>query len=299
MKNVFIILTSVLINTACASNILKPIEGISNHLSIPIILQVGEGSITFEDSMGPGPVIVCIPGMGDTRGQFRFIAPLLVKAGYRVITVDPRGQGNSDATFSSYTASAVGEDIIKLIDQLGTDVFVMGNSSGGASAAWVAGHLPQKVKGVIFIAAFLRDHPLSLFNRILLQAALRGPWAASSWITYYDGLFISVPPKDQERYTNALKESLNQEGHILALRQMVFASKSDVEVQLKDIKSPVLAIGGSKDPDFLNPEDEINWILKVLTGEKAMIAGAGHYPHLEYPDQILKLVDKFIKSHKN
>ena len=296
VKKLFIIIMTIVANSACASNNLKPINEISNHLSSPLNFQLDEGTITYEDSNGKGPVVICIPGMGDTRGQFRFLSPLLVKSGFRVIVVDPRGQGDSGATFSKYSSSAVGDDIIKLIDSLGTDVYLIGNSSGGGSAAWVAEHIPQKIKGVIFLAAFLRDHDLSFFNRILLQVGLRGPWAASSWINYYKGLFISEVPKDQEQYTKGLKESLNQEGHIKALRQMVFASKSDVEAQLKNIKSPVLAIGGSKDPDFINPEDEVDWIMSVVHGQKSMIQGAGHYPHLEFPEQVLKLVEKFIND---
>ncbi len=275
----------------------EAVNGISSKISEIKHFKLEEGAIAYEDSMTPGATVICVPGVGDTRGQFRLLGPLLVKAGYRVIALDPRGQGDSDASFKDYSASKVGDDVIKLIDQLGTDVYLIGNSSGGASAAWAAAHRPQKVKGVVFIAAFLRDHPVGFFNTLLLQAGLRGPWAASSWASYYKSLFVTRPPEDLPSYTDALKESLHLPEHVYALRQLIFASKSDVEKSLKDIKSPVLAIGGSRDPDFKNPDDELNWIVSVMPGKKVLIDGAGHYPHLEYPEQVSELVRAFIPSH--
>ncbi len=232
--------------------------------------------------------------MGDTRGQFRLLAPKLAAHGFRVIAVDPRGQGDSDTTFNQYSASAVGDDIIKLINHLNIDVFLVGNSSGGASAAWIVSKIPQKVKGVIFLNAFLRDHPLSFLTQLMLTVALRDPWGSSAWTNYYKDLFIQHPPEDQEKYLQALKQSLNKEGRIHALRKMVFASKADVKAQLTKIEAPILAVGGNKDPDFKDPEDELNWILSVIPGKKSIIQGAGHYPHLEYPDQVEALIKSFI-----
>ena len=290
-----IIYSLMLINTACSPIQEVPLEGISSNISQMKTFKLEEGTIAYEDTMTKeSPVILCIPGMGDTRGQFRLLAPKLAAYGFRVIVVDPRGQGDSDATFKQYSASSVGNDIIKLISHLNIDVFLVGNSSGGASAAWVASQIPQRVKGVIFLNAFLRDHPLSLLNQLMLTVALRDPWGSSVWVNYYKDLFIQHPPEDQEKYLQALQQSLNKKGHIHALREMAFASKADVKAQLTKIEAPILAIGGSKDPDFKDPEDELNWILSVVSGKKAMIQGAGHYPHLEYPDQVSTLINSFI-----
>ena len=43
-------------------------------------LKVGNGSIAYEDSGGSGPLVVCVPGMGDVRRQYRFLAPALAGA---------------------------------------------------------------------------------------------------------------------------------------------------------------------------------------------------------------------------
>jgi len=40
--------------------------------------------------------------MGDLRGTYRFLTPVLRRARYRVAATDLRGHGDSDATFATY-----------------------------------------------------------------------------------------------------------------------------------------------------------------------------------------------------
>ncbi len=64
-------------------------------------LQRPEGRIAY-DVTGEGPLVICAPGMGDVRQVYRFLVPRLVEAGYRVATMDLRGHGESDTTFTAY-----------------------------------------------------------------------------------------------------------------------------------------------------------------------------------------------------
>ena len=43
-------------------------------------------------------LVVLVPGMGGLRACYRFLAPALKEAGYRVACTDLRGYGDSDAT---------------------------------------------------------------------------------------------------------------------------------------------------------------------------------------------------------
>src|SRR5256885_3833215 len=54
------------------------------------------------DVAGAGPLVLLVPGMGDLRDTYRFLAPALRDAGYRVACTDLRGHGDSDVTFTSY-----------------------------------------------------------------------------------------------------------------------------------------------------------------------------------------------------
>jgi pimeloyl-ACP methyl ester carboxylesterase len=53
---------------------------------------------------------------------------------------------------------------------------------------------------------------------------------------------------------------------------------------------------GSQDPDFDNPATEAKWVADHLHGKKLMIAGAGHYPHVEYPDIAGAAIVAFIEE---
>src|ERR1017187_5804403 len=71
------------------------------------------------DVSGAGPLIVLVPGMGDLRAAYRFLAPALRAAGYRVACTDLRGHGDSDSGFSSYGDAETAGDLIALIEALG------------------------------------------------------------------------------------------------------------------------------------------------------------------------------------
>ncbi|MGH2370312.1 MAG: alpha/beta fold hydrolase, partial [Chloroflexota bacterium] len=53
------------------------------------------GKVAYDDSGAGDPLVVCVPSMGDLRAEYRFLVPHLVAAGYRVVTMDVRGHGES------------------------------------------------------------------------------------------------------------------------------------------------------------------------------------------------------------
>src|SRR5450755_3263406 len=92
-----------------------------------------EGRIGY-DVAGDGSLVVLVPGMGDLRAGYRFLAPGLRAAGYRVACTDLRGHGDSDATFASYGDEETAGDVIALIEELGGPAVVVGNSMGAGAA---------------------------------------------------------------------------------------------------------------------------------------------------------------------
>ena len=54
------------------------------------------------DLTGAGPLVICLPGLGDLRSVYRFLAPALAEVGFRVATMDLRGHGESDTTYDAY-----------------------------------------------------------------------------------------------------------------------------------------------------------------------------------------------------
>ncbi len=96
-----------------------------------------EGRIGY-DIAGEGPLVILVPGMGDLRAGYRFLAPALREAHCRVACTDLRGHGDSDATFASYGDGDTAGDVAALIGELGGPAIVVGNSMGAGAAVLAA-----------------------------------------------------------------------------------------------------------------------------------------------------------------
>jgi len=260
-------------------------------------MKLHDGLIAYDDYGGNGPTIICVPGLGDLRQQYRFLAPRLKAAGLRVVTMDVRGHGGSSVDWPDYSAASVGADIVALIHLLGAkEVYIVGNSMAGAAAVWAAAEIPGAVAGIVLIDPFVRDMPTSIFLTAFLKVATQRPWGPSFWSMYYGSLYKSSPPSDLPAYREALVANLKEPGRIEAVKAMIFASKSPCEARIPKVRAPVLVMMGSLDPDFNDPAAEAKWVADHLHGKKLMVAGTGHYPHVEYPDIASAAIVAFIEE---
>lgn len=257
-------------------------------------LQTGEGSLAYDDSGGRGPVVVCIPGMGDLRASYRFLAPQLTAAGYRVITMDVRGHGESSPDWKVWDAAAVGQDVLHLMDVLGVQkAHLVGNSFAAGSVYLTAVQAPERVMSLTLLDPAMRDgRPKPVIN-LILKAGLSGFWGPGFWLAYWDRLFPVKKPRDFAAYRAALKSNLSEPGRLAALKRMALASKAPIEAILGKAKVPILLIMGSKDKDFADPPAEAA-LLAARTGAQVQILEAGHYPQVEQPEQTAQLILAFL-----
>src|ERR1700734_717122 len=124
------------------------------------------------DVAGAGPLVMLVPGMGDLRAAYRFLAPALRSAGYRVACTDLRGHGDSDATFSSYGDEETAADVAALISGLGGPAAIVGNSMAAGSAVLAAAQQPGLVSGLVLVGPFVRNPAVGAGRRVLLRVAM-------------------------------------------------------------------------------------------------------------------------------
>lgn len=257
------------------------------------------GRIAYDDSGGSGSMIVAIPGMGDVRQQYRFLRPRLVRAGYRFVTMDVRGHGESSVDWTDYSARAVGSDVLALIQHLGADkAIILGNSFAAGAALWAASEQPDVVQGIGMIGPILRDLPVDPVTRAIVGIGFAGPWRTWFWMTYWESLFPLNKPVDHLTYRDRLSANLKEAGRMDALRAMVGLSKSDTEALVGKVSVPVLVVMGGRDPDFKDPIAEAAWLAGKTKAKVALINGAGHYPHVEVPDQVASEIESFLDRLK-
>ena len=215
-------------------------------------LERETGTIAYDDA-GSGPLIICVPSMGDLRSEYRFLAPQLVAAGYRVVTMDVRGHGESSTAWADFSVAGVGSDIVALAQALDAGpAIVVGTSMAAGAAVWAAAEAPALFAGLALIGPFVRGETSTL-NRLLYAALFPRPWGPAAWLRYFSTLFPTRKPADFAAYTAALRANLGERGRMEALQQMLLASKAASAARVTAVKLPALVVMGSKDPDFKDP----------------------------------------------
>ncbi len=261
-------------------------------------LTLADGTIAYEEA-GSGPLIVCIPGMGDLRSQFRFLAPHLVSSGYHVVTLDLRGHGESSAHWKEYSIAGIGADLLALLQHLNAGpAVVIANSMAAGSAVLAAVEGPQWVRSLVLLDPAVHGEASWLW-RILLAVLFARPWGPAAWARYYTTLYPGQKPADLESHLDAIMRNLRQPGRMEALHGLMVASQTIAAANLGKAQVPALVIMGSRDPDFKQPEQEAAWVAHSLKARYEMIPGAGHYPHVEMPEittpHILSFLDQLEK----
>jgi pimeloyl-ACP methyl ester carboxylesterase len=257
------------------------------------LLARPQGRIAY-DVAGQGPTVVLVPGMGDLRTTYRFLAPALREAGYRVAVTDLRGHGESDAGFSSYGDAESGADLLALVEELGGPAVVVGNSMGAAAAAWAAAERPDLVSGLVLVGPFLRD-TAGAWQKRLVRLALARPWARHVWKAYLPKLYAGRRPADQAAYLAAVDDAMKRPGHTAAFARLVaHLDHGVVEARLDAVGAPSLVVMGELDPDFPDPAAEAGWISSRIGAQVVMVPEAGHYPQSQRPDVVVPAVIDFL-----
>jgi pimeloyl-ACP methyl ester carboxylesterase len=259
------------------------------------LLEVDGGRIAYDDTGGDGRLILAIPGMGDLRSEYRLLRPVLRCAGYRVVTMDVRGFGETSARWDDYSAHAVGRDALALLRHLNAGpAVILGNSFAAGSALWAAHDEPARVSGVVLLGPIVRDQKLSWFANLSLRIGFAGPWRVWVWTAYWDSLFPSSKPADQAQVKAALARNLREPGRMAALHSMISLSKAETAAIVSQSRVPALIVMGTRDPDFSDATAEAHWLSRALGADSLIIEGAGHYPHVEMPDRITPRLLSFI-----
>jgi len=267
-------------------------------------LTTAEGTIAY-DLTGEGPLVVLAHGMGDSRHSYRFVAPALVAAGYRVANVDVRGCGDSSVDWKGYSRTDIAGDLVALVRHLGGPAVIVGQSVSGGAATIAAATAPDLVSAVVELAPFTREQSFDLAGTLrvkrhrtaMVHLMTTAAFGRVSSLRRYLDLAVPTKPADWDDELARLVAKLKEPGRMKVLQKMGRTSPADAGAQLANVRCPVLVVEGSADPDWADPRAEGERILADLPsglGQLAVIDGAGHYPHSQTPDELLSLVLPFL-----
>ena len=247
---------------------------------------------------GSGPLVICSPGMGDSRDAYYPLADGLVEHGFRVALLDLRGHGDSDTGFPAYGDEATAEDLLAAIDAFGDGpVYLAGASMSAASAVIAAGRRPDAVRGLLLFGPFVRNGSGGRAAALALRLMLLRPWGPAVWRLYATSLWKGLGPAGARARAKESVRLLSRKGRWAAFAATAAgADHSVVAPWLPRVKAPSLVVMGEADPDWKDPRAEAEWIAGQLGSEILMVPGAGHAPMLEAPDVVTPRVLAFLQE---
>jgi pimeloyl-ACP methyl ester carboxylesterase len=119
------------------------------------MINVAKNVNLYVEDWGTGKPIVCVHGWPLSHRMFEYQAPAIVNHGFRVVTLDLRGYGQSDKPWEGNDYDTWANDIGQVIKELNLrDVTLAGFSMGGAIAMhYVATHKDARVTKLALLAA--------------------------------------------------------------------------------------------------------------------------------------------------
>jgi pimeloyl-ACP methyl ester carboxylesterase len=138
----------------------------------------GDGVMLAADAAGDpsAPAVFFFHGGGQSRRSWRGTAQKVADAGYRALTFDLRGHGESEwAADGDYLLDAYARDIERLLEALDQPVALVGASRGGQAALVGGARHPDKVSLIMLadVAPRIRDTGVDPIRRFL-HASLQG-----------------------------------------------------------------------------------------------------------------------------
>lgn len=244
---------------------------------------------------GRGPAVLFIHGfpLDHTIWQPQFDA----LDGACRIAPDLRGMGRSDAPDLGYSMATYAADLAALLDALGVDdVVLCGMSMGGYVAFEFLRRWPARVRGLVLCATRAEaDSAEGRRGRDAMTQAVRERGARA----VADAMLPRLLAPDTTAKDPALGERLRRAmaatpvaGIVGALAAM--RDRPDSTPLLPTLgQVPTLVIAGAEDP-IIPPESAAALARGIPGARLAMIAGAGHLPMLERPEDTTRALADFL-----
>lgn len=262
-------------------------------------LTLEDGTLVHYVDEGTGIPILLLHGNPTWSFLYRHIITAL-KSNFRCIAVDYPGFGLSEATERyGYTAAEHATIMLKVVEKLQIkDFYIMMQDWGGPIGFYIAGHIPDHVRGFIIGNTWAWTHNnwrFSLFS--FLVGGLTGQYAAylvNGVVRLFLGMGIKsrLSREDYQMYLLPFKKRSKRKPTYIFPRQLIQAEPflKQVEQLLPNLSDkPALLVWGEK--DFAFKDMELRRFEEIFANHKTiMLPNAGHFVQEDAPNEISQAI---------
>jgi pimeloyl-ACP methyl ester carboxylesterase len=262
-------------------------------------------------TLGAGPDVVLIHGLGSAKSSFLDLAAAMAAAGRRVHAVDLPGFGSSSKPLrADYGARWLAGQLLAWMDAAGIErAHVVGNSMGGRVALELALREPGRVGGVVALApavAFVHRtlQPVVWALRpelgVLPHRLRRSVVAAQLRAMFFDpgALDPAVADVVVDEFLRVYGSPAARVGFFKAARQLYLDEPfgaAGFYPRLAGLAVPALFVWGSH--DALIPPGFARHVREWLpAAQQVVLQDCGHVPQVERPREVAGLVHRFLHA---
>lgn len=240
---------------------------------------------------GDGAPLVLVHGFtGDATDWRHQVAAF--SSGYRVLVVDLRGHGKSSAPEdpAAYTVDRMSHDVEAVVADAGIGRYhLVGHSMGGGIAQEIALRSPERL-----LSLTLEDTADVFEVRdgmdMMRQFAAQNGMAAIAEFTSR----VPLPNMSDERRSEVAARMAAMSLDAFLGAAAALTAWQGTATRLGSIGSPTLVVCGELDAALLEASKRL--AAGVPGASYAVIAGAGHSPQEERPDEFNAVLARFLKN---
>lgn len=275
---------------------------------MPTLIRDDGAAIAYHDTGAPAgrpdaPTVVLGHGLLFRGWMFHHQVEAL-RADYRCVSIDWRGQGDSPPPLRGargYDMDTLTGDAVALVDRLDVGpVHWVGLSMGGFVGMRLAARHPDRVRSLTLLnTSAARETRRALVEDLALAGLFRvtgiGPVRGAVEKIMFGPDFLASPRR--EPVTREWLAGLARQPRAGVARAVVgVVTRRPVEQELGRITAPTLVVVGEHDRP--TPPHRGRAIAAAVRGARLeQLAGCGHSCTLEKPDQVTSLLASFLAAH--